>query len=383
MYDRLLGPLIRKTKQSILILGPRQVGKSTLVNNLKPDLAINLSDEKEFFLFLGSPEELQRRIEATQAESIFVDEIQRIPRLTNTIQFLIDKNPKLKFYLSGSSARKLKRGKANLLPGRVFSYQLSPLSILELGRDWDESLALKFGTLPGICTLSKIEEKKMLLRSYTNTYLKEEIQGEALVRRLDGFVKFLNASSLESGKFLDYSKLSKRAKIPRQSCVRFFEILEDTLICSKVDNDPIIESEFVDLIKHPRIFFFDLGVLNALRSSFELNQERIGFLFEHLVFNQITNTLTGKNLDFSIYNHRTRGGHEIDFIVKVENNYFAIECKSSESIQNNDLNNLHRLNPSIYSKIKKLIIYRGKNELKENNIWMLPLKKAIEVISGK
>lgn len=380
MYNRNLGSQILSNKKSALILGPRQVGKSTLISGLKPHLTINLAEEQEYFTFQTELSELERRIAATNAKTIFIDEIQRIPRLTNSIQALIDNNPKLRFFLTGSSARKLRKGKANLLPGRLISYQLMPMCLDELMSDWNESAALSYGSLPGIITTKSITEKKLILRSYASTYLKEEIMAEALVRQIDGFVRFINAAAIDSGLYLDYSKLSKKAKVPRQSVSRHFEILEDTLIAKRVGNDPDIDLDKADLIKHPRFFFFDLGVVNAIRGSFDVSQERIGFLFEHLVFNQIVNSCTGNNLDYELYNFKTRGGFEVDFIAKIEGTKFAIECKSSMTISTSEVNTINRID-DYYSKIKKIIIYRGTKELKDSGVWILPLKKALEVLT--
>ncbi len=379
MYNRLLRDEIKKKNKSILLLGPRQVGKSTLIQQLNPDLKINLANEQEYFLFQNEDSELNRRILASQPKTIFIDEIQRIPKLTNTIQSLIDDNPKLKFYLTGSSARKLRKGQANLLPGRILNYKLAPLSVEELDVDWNENNALAFGSLPGVANLKNKKDKIELLNSYTSTYLKEEIMAEALVRQIDGFVRFLSASAFDAGFFLDYSKLAKKAKVPRQSVVRHFEILEDTLIVRKIENDPDLTADQVDLVKHPRFYYFDLGVLNALRKSYETGQERIGFLFEHLVFNQLVNSATSKNLEFDIYNFRTRGGFEVDFILKLEGQKFAIECKSSRSVSTNEISTLNKIN-QYYKKIEKIIIYRGQRELKDGAIWILPLQKALKVL---
>jgi predicted AAA+ superfamily ATPase len=379
MYNRLLTTSLKKSSKSFLLLGPRQVGKSTLIESLKPDLNINLSIEKEYFLFQTELDELERRISATGAKTIFIDEIQRIPRLTNSIQALIDQNQKLRFYLTGSSARKLRRGKANLLPGRLVNYQLAPLAAEEFGDEWNESNAMKFGCLPGIVSMGHQRDKKEVLRAYALNYLKEEIQAEALVRQIDGFIRFMNVIAIEAGKYLDYSKIAKRAKVPRQSITRHFEILEDTLIARRFGNDPELDDSEVDLIKHPRFFFFDLGVLNALRGNFEIHPERLGFLFEHMVINQIINSATGRNLDFEIYNFRTRGGLEIDFIFKIKNQKFAIECKSGQTVDSNDVNTLKRID-QYYKKIQKLIVYRGSRELKENGVWILPFQKARKVL---
>jgi len=379
MYNRLLSNQIVKKSKSLLILGPRQVGKSTLIQQLKPDLSVNLADEKEYFIFQTELSELERRISASNAKTIFIDEIQRIPRLTNTIQSLIDENPRLKFYLTGSSARKLRKGKANLLPGRVLNFFLAPLAAEELQDDWNEDSAMIYGSLPGIVNLQNPKDKKELLRSYSSTYLKEEILAEALVRQVDGFVRFLSASAQDAGLYLDFSKISKKAKIPRQSAIRHFEILEDTLIARKVENDPDLSLEQVDLVKHPRFYFFDLGVLNALRGNFSLNQERVGFLFEHMIFNQIVNSATGRNLDFQVSNFRTRGGLEVDFILKLEGKKFAIECKASELVTSSEVGTIQKID-QYYKKIEKIIIYRGKRELKDGNVWILPFSKARAVL---
>src|SRR4051812_11081310 len=126
MISRLISEPIAKTKKSVLLLGPRQVGKSTLIAALKPDLSINLADELQYMTHSSRPEELHKLIELQSAETIFIDEVQRLPHILNTVQALVDKQKHLKFYLTGSSARKLKRGGANLLPGRVLNFKLGP-----------------------------------------------------------------------------------------------------------------------------------------------------------------------------------------------------------------------------------------------------------------
>ncbi len=382
MYDRIISSQVKKSSKSVLLLGARQVGKSTMLKSLKPDLMINLSLEDEYFVFQGNNSELQSRIDAVKPKTVFIDQIQRIPRLLNTVQAILDNDSKLKIYLSGSSARKLKKGRANLLPGRLFTYQLSPLSILEINSDWNEKRALQYGFLPGVYSLKNESEMKKLLHSYANTYLKEEIMAEALVRSLDGFVRFIREAAVMSGGYLDYSKLAKKAKVPRQSVIRHFEILEDTLIAKKIENDPDINPDFCDLVKHPRYFFFDLGVVNALRGGFELSQDRIGPLWEYLIFNQITNTSTALDLNSELFNFRTRGGLEVDFIYSLEGKKIALECKSGQQINSSDYQNLIALE-KYYPKIQKLIIYRGTKERKENGVWILPLLKSMDMLGLK
>lgn len=379
MYNRIISSAIKKSSKSVLILGARQVGKSTLIQGLKPDLSINLASEDEYFQFQGNNLELESRIAAQNPKTIFIDEIQRIPRLLNSIQVILDNDPKLKMYITGSSARKLKRGKANLLPGRLFTYQMSPLCLAEVQSDWNDNRVMQFGCLPGVFSNKDELEKKKLLQSYSNTYLKEEIMAESLVRGLDGFVRFLREAAVMSGGYLDFSKLAKRSKVPRQSVVRHFEILEDTLIAQKVENDPDLDTDQCDLVKHPRYFFFDVGVVNALRGSFEISSDRIGGLWEYVVFNQIVNTAHAYDQDFQLYNFRTRGGLEVDFIFSMNGKKTAIECKSATHITESDYRNLLSLE-TYYPKIQKLLIYRGKHEKKENGVWIVPIQRALKIL---
>lgn len=381
MYNRLLANRIANASKSVLLLGPRQVGKSTLLNSLKPDLTVNLASEAEYFTFQAHLSELEDRIQADRPKTVFIDEIQRIPRLLNSIQVVIDREPGIKFFLSGSSARKLKRGKANLLPGRLFTYELGPMCRSEISeKEWSEEQALRFGMLPGVIGLKSDAERKKLLRSYTSTYLKEEIIAESLVRGLDGFTRFLREAVVNSGGYLDYTKLAKRAKISRQAVTRHFEILEDTLLASRVYNDPDLDPERVDLIKHPRYFLFDLGVVNALRGSFDLSEDRIGSLWEYSVYNQIRNSAGAFDVESEIFNFRTRGGFEVDFIARVDGVKFAIECKSNrERVEDRAIQNLKAME-RYYPKIQKLIIYRGKTERKIEGVWAVPLVKALEIM---
>ena len=271
-----------------MLLGPRQTGKSTLIQNLNPDLTINLAKEAVFLDFASNPQELEQRLEGnSNAKTVFIDEIQRLPSLLNMIQALIDESPRRwRFFLTGSSARKLKRGHANLLPGRLHSYELSGLTPIEVGAKFDVQSALSTGTLPGIYTESSNQQRIKTLRSYAATYLKEEIQAEALTRNLEGFSRFLFVTAACSGQFLDFAKLANEAKISRQSAMRYFEILEDTLIVNRCL--PFAKSARKRLVQHPKFYFFDNGVYNALLGNFIASDDRKGLLFEHLFFNTLS-----------------------------------------------------------------------------------------------
>lgn len=328
------------SKKSILLLGPRQVGKSTLMRELAPDLTINLARENEFLRYSANPGAFTDEIEGSDAKLVFIDEIQRIPSLLNSIQALIDESKgrrDLRFLISGSSARKLRRGQANLLPGRVHAYELGGLCAKELGYKVDTVKAMKHGFLPEPLLEPSARQAEKLLQSYSAIYLKEEIQAEALSRDIQGFARFLLVLATASGKILDFSKLSTKAKVSRSTSVRFVEILEDTLIAQRLEC--FSGSEGADTIKHPKFYFFDGGVLNGLLENFSFSEDRKGLLFEHLVYAQIRNSAFAHDVPCKIEFFRTRHGVEVDFVITLENRVWAIEVKSGE-VSDRDLSGL-------------------------------------------
>lgn len=376
MVTRKIRQKIHKSEKSCLILGPRQVGKSTLVNELKPKLCINLADELQYIDYSTDSGKLEKMIELTSASTIFIDEVQRLPSLLNTVQYLIDKNKKLKFYLTGSSARKLKRGKANLLPGRLFDYKMGPLTATELGVDFDIQKALSVGLLPEIYLNSNRSEAVKLLKSYSATYLKEEIKAEALTRNLESFARFLIESVHSTSQFVDFTKFAKKAKISRHAVPRYFEILEDTMIGYRLYACSEFAEEF-SLIKHPRFYFFDCGVYNGLLGNFEPSLDRVGVLSEQLVFNQLLHSAWANDEDIEISTFRQSKGVEIDFIVKHKNILSAIEVKNSDRIQTDDLDGLLFLKKKS-TKVKNFYIFHmGTKETKMGAIWCLPLQKGL------
>lgn len=323
---RIAGDLIKESQKSVLLLGPRQVGKSTLLKRLRPDLTINLSLESEYYRHSSNPDLLISLIRGTGPKTLFIDEIQRIPSMLNTIQAILDdwENPP-RFYLSGSSARKLKRGQANLLPGRIFIYYLGGLSPAELNYSLDTVKALRVGLLPGPYLQSEMKFAEKSLRDYAAIYLTEEIQAEALTRNVQGFARFLQIMATVSGTIIDTSKIARRSGVARSSVNRFIEILEDTLIAQRVWS---FKDSEADVITHPKIYFFDPGVLNALLGNFEPSADRSGVLFEHLVYSLIRNSASGRDVPCEFFFFRTRNGVEVDFVIRLRGELYAIEVKS-------------------------------------------------------
>lgn len=380
---RILHEALLKSKKSILLLGPRQVGKSTLIQSLAPDMTINLADQSEYLTFQTNTNELKERLQLFKPKTVFVDEIQRIPELLNTIQTVIDSTANIKFYLSGSSARKLKRGQANLLPGRVFTYRLGPLSCLEFSNDeFNSDIAMELGSLPEPYLMSNRTSSEKLLTSYAGTYLEEEIRAETMVRELSGFSRFLEIAASNSGLLLDFSKMASKAKVGRSAARRYFEILEDTLICQRID--PFEHSGVNDLklVKHSKYVFFDIGVVNGLLHNFKSSLDRRGRLFENLFANQLFNASYVLDRHIKIQHFRTHDSKEVDFVVTLGDQIFLIETKSSEP-EKSELNGLlflkEKLQKSGVSCQAMVACLKCSPKIKEN-IAILPWQDVIKKI---
>jgi predicted AAA+ superfamily ATPase len=382
MIERALGPTLARAKRSFLLLGPRQTGKSTLVSALKPHLSINLAHEATYLEFARNPRELEERLAASLGErqqTIFIDEVQRLPSLLNTIQTLLDASPpRYRFFLTGSSARKLRRGNANLLPGRIFTYQLGPIVSREMDYKLDTAQALSHGTLPGILVESDRYVKEKILSSYAATYLKEEVQAEALTRNMEGFARFLSVCAEYAGRFLDLAKLAADAQIARQSAVRYFEILEDCLIVQRLS--PFAKSARRRLVQHPRYYFFDAGVLNGLLGNFGISPDRIGNLFEHLVFSQIAHSASALDKRIDLSSYRTEHGAEVDFIVTSNGDTFAIESKASRNVGKNDLRGLDSFAEYYGKPHRAMLFYLGTQRRKIGRVEIFPWQEGLEEI---
>ncbi|MGZ3793497.1 MAG: ATP-binding protein [Bdellovibrio sp.] len=378
MISRFIKQELISTRKSVLLIGPRQVGKSTLINSLKPDLSINFADELEYLNFSSNPGELRKNIEQQKPKVVFIDEVQRLPRILNTVQALIDENKNLKFYLTGSSARKLKRGGANLLPGRVINLQLGPLVSAELAYKADTERALSYGCLPEIYLGTNKKENETLLRAYAANYLKEEIKAEALTRNLESFARFFQECPLIVGQFVDYTKMAKKTKISRHACPRYFEILEDTLVGNRVYPFPKAVEQELDIVKHPKFYFFDNGVLNGLLGNYVASPDRRGMLAEQLIFNQILHSSWARQKNVNIYSFRMRSGEEVDFVVEIENEIFAIEVKYSDDLQSDDYAGLNFFKELFPKANGYFIFHLGTKEKKMGNIWTFPWQKGLK-----
>jgi predicted AAA+ superfamily ATPase len=383
MIPRRLTPVLQRSAKSLLLLGPRQTGKSTLVAQLEPDLTINLFHEPTYLEFARNPHELEERLAALPAgtvhRSVLIDEVQRLPSLLNTVQVLLDR-PRCpyRFLLTGSSARKLRRGQANLLPGRIHTYHLGPITAGEMTYQLDTRQALATGTLPGILTERDADVRRKTLRSYAATYLKEEVQAESLSRNLEGFARFLSMAADWAGHHLDLSKLAAAAQVARQSAARYFEILEDTLIVRRTE--PFTKSHTRRLVQHPKFYFFDVGVRNGLLGSFDVSSDRIGFLFEQLFFSQLTAGAAAADRDLRIASYRTEHGAEVDFVVETEGAVWAIELKASRHVHTTDLRGLRSFADFFGKRHRAAVLYLGTERRRVEGFDVFPWQEGLQAM---
>lgn len=213
------------------------MGKSTLLGSLEPDFRLNLTSLATFREYVARPERLEAELGAAPSttRTVFIDEVQRIPALLDGIQAIVDAHPRrFRFLLSGSSARKLRRGHANLLPGRILLHYLHLLFARELRDDFDLDRALAHGTLPGIYADGDPESRAATLRSYVDAYLREEIQAEALVRDIGGYSRLLDLVAAASGRVVNLHALSRDAAVSYETARRYLDVLEDTLILFRI-----------------------------------------------------------------------------------------------------------------------------------------------------
>ena len=224
---------LSKIKRSFFLFGPRQVGKTSLIKEtLNADLYINLLDHSEFIRFSRNPSILKAEVEklGKAAPLIVIDEIQRFPELLNEVQLLIDEHSGIKFALTGSSARKLRRAGVNLLGGRAYTFHLYPFTHEELKGRFFLDEVLRFGTLPPVIVSDEEQDKTRFLKGYVETYLKEEIQQEALTRNIPAFMRFLELAAFENGRIINFSSLSREIAVKSTVVKEYFGLLEDTLV---------------------------------------------------------------------------------------------------------------------------------------------------------
>lgn len=255
---------------------------------------------------------------------------------------------------------------------------MGPLTCSELGDAFDVASALQKGLLPGVYTEGDRETWTKVLRSYATTYLREEVQAEALTRNLEGFSRFFDVVCAGSGDFIDFTKFASRAAIERMTARRYFDVLVDTLVLRSVD--AFTKSARRRLVQHPRYYLFDVGVLNGALRNFETSADRSGNLFEHLVLQLIVSEAAARDLECRVSVYRTEAGAEVDFIVELDREVFAIEVKNSRAVTKADLRGLASFREFYGRRHTALVVYRGERPLVVEGVDVLPVARALAAL---
>lgn len=397
-------PKILGIKNSAFLFGARGVGKSTLVKDFLQmesqrgiaTRTIDLLQTETYERYLKHPEFLRRELEKAASLNqngltVVIDEVQRVPALLNEVHGLMESDLKgLRFLLTGSSARKLKRQSANMLAGRAFSLRLHPLTQVEWQQEIEDRLL--FGSLPGIAWKSSDsdDDRRHALRSYASTYLREEIQQEALVRRLDAFARFIEVAGQFHTKTINASTLAKASGVSVNTVSEYLQILEDTLVAMKLPGWSASVKK--QLRTAPKLYFFDNGVVNALRG--ELNSPvrestgRYGELFEGTVIQELCRANDYSELDLKFSYWRTNNDMEVDLILSkgAGKPIAAIEIKSAVDPEHKDLRGLDAFRTE-WPKVPQYCVCRAENGYTtEFGVEIIPWRQAPELlrkIAGK
>ncbi len=330
---------------------------------------------------MRNPNTFAERISAQQGKIdwVVIDEVQKAPKLLDLVHLFIESSS-LKFALTGSSARKLKKGSANLLAGRAFVNHLFPLTHLEIAKDFDIQQALRWGTLPKILKLSTPQEKKAFLRSYALTYLKEEVWAEHLIRNLTPFRRFLEVAAQSNGEILNYTNIARDVGADVKTVQSYFEILEDSLLGFLLEAyHPSIRKQ---QRKSPKFYFFDLGVQRALARQLESplipKTYAYGKAFEHWVILEIFRLNQYQQREDRLFYLQTKDHAKIDLIVERPNQEtLLIEIKSTREVDDRHTRNLERFLKD-FPRSQALLLSQDPHPKKIGNVMIYPWDQGIK-----
>ena len=335
LYPRQLNLIDLLNQKSHFLFGARGTGKSTLIDSFfHQELIFDLLDDEIYQRLIKSPKIIEESISSPD-QIVIIDEIQRLPKLLNEIQRLM-RTHENKFLLTGSSARKLKRGSANLLAGRAWEAHLHPLTMQEID-DFDLVKYLNIGGLPHVY-LSKYPTKE--IKNYINLYIREEIIAEALTRNMEYFLSFLDTIALSNGEELSFQGIANDSGVPPRTVQNYVQILEDTLLGFQLK--PFNKSKKRKAISRSKFYFFDLGVVNQLANRGEIKKgsEMFGKAFEHFIIREIKSRLSYYENDKHLYYWRSTSKFEVDLVIGQK---IAIEIKATENVNKSHLKGLKAL----------------------------------------
>lgn len=380
MISRRLKPL---HNCSFFLFGVRGVGKTTLLQNSFDPLSVvhvNLLEPRVLASLQANPELLQAMIAKGIAakQLIIIDEIQKVPALLDVVHLLIERDG-ARFALMGSSARKLRRGAANMLAGRAYVLKLYPFLADELAESFNLQDALEWGLLPTVWKTTDPIERSLYLQSYAETYLKEEIVVEQIIRTLPPFRRFLNVASQMSGKILNYSKVASDCQTDPSNVRNYYQILEDTLVGFFLE--PFHQSIRKRQSQSPKFYFVDSGIARALAGHLDLplrpQTSLYGDAFEAFIINQIRTHLEYSFRQYQLSFLKTKDGAEIDLIVeRAGKQTFLIEIKSGSVVREEEVRNLKNLSKDIAASIP-LCLYTGTETLTFGEVECVPWAEGI------
>lgn len=366
--------------RSIFILGPRQTGKSSFIRQqgVLDALHYNLLDTKLRQQLEKEPWIFREQIQAldTKPKYVVIDEIQLVPELLNEIHLLIEETD-IRFIMTGSSARKLRRSGVNLLGGRADEYHFHAFSAMEIGiENFDLIRALNYGLIPSVY-LAK--SPKRVLQAYTSQYLEQEIRLEGLVRSLPAFSRFLEVVARRSGTQLKYESISQDSGVPRTTVHEYFTILYDTFLAFPLE--PWTKSSKRKPVKTNKMYFFDLGVARYLAGfgPVELKSKDIGDSMEHWIMHELKTWRDYNAYDADLNYWRTSTGIEVDFVI---DNRVAVEVKAKSQIREDDCKGLQAIAEEGIEEL--YLVCLEEKARKHGNILILPWRDFIEKLwSGK
>lgn len=357
---------------SFFIFGPRGTGKSTWLKNTFQDAYfIDLLDEKTFREYIAHPERIKQVVEANpDIKRYIIDEIQKAPALLDSIHSLIEEYKTHQFIMTGSSARKLRRGGVNLLAGRALLTHFHPFIASELNEDFSLDTALKFGLIPLVVSS---DTPGKTLEAYIALYLKEEVKEEGLVRDIGAFARFLETVSFSHGSVLNLNNIARECQVSRKVIENYMSITEDLLVGYKI---PVFNKRAKRaMTAQSKFYLFDAGVYYYLRPRGPLDSpdEVGGTALEGLVLQHLKAWCDYTDDQLDCYFWRTRGGSEVDFILYGEKNFHAIEVKNASQIHPQSLRSLKTfLND--YPESSAILLYRGTEKLVIDGITCWPIE---------
>ncbi len=357
--------------RSLFLFGPRQTGKSTLVEHVfGEDVAFfTLLDSDIYLTFSRRPARLREEIDP-QCSLVVIDEIQKLPILLDEIHLLIERRG-LRFLLTGSSARKLRRGGVNLLGGRARSRTLHPFVACELAEDFDLLRALNWGLLPSVFLSESPAED---IRAYVGEYLTQEIAAEGLTRNVPAFSRFLEVAALCNGQLLNYSAVASDAQVARSTVQEYFRILYDTLVAFELPawkqttrRKPIVTSKF---------YLFDGGVTRFLQRAGKIRHRspQLGTAFESYIFHELKTFVDYRRIGCPLAFWRSKSGFEVDFIL---DDRIAIEVKAKEHVGERDLRGLRALREET-ALDSYMVVSMEPRQRWINGIELLPWRRFLE-----